>query len=380
MKAVPQIPSPPYVPVPTPNRGVRSSTQDLLRRAAAHPVEVISTWNPDLFELFAHEWAFSCVQPKYGKVVWAAGSGDKGRDIRAYVIDEQGEWDSYQCKRYANKLAPSEAWIELGKLCYYSYLGPLNGGYRCPRKFYFVAQHGVGQSLQDLIEAPNLLMDGLIACWNDKCREKITSTAIELEGKLLEYVRQFPFQIVSHRTPRELVKDIEDTPYYPWFFGFRKFVRDPIGPIPDAPIAIETKYVRALIHAYAEHLKCSPEGFGVTHLEPHEEIKSHFRESRECFFYAEQLLRLGRDTFPTGTDTDILKQMYHGVITTVRADYADGYARVVAVTEKAGTVVIGGNDLGQELKVQDRTGLCHYLANEGELKWVRKPKTETPND
>ena len=378
MQAAP--PLPPHLPVPTPNRGVRPSTQDLLLRAAAHPVEVIGTWNPDVFELFAHEWVFSCVQPKYGKVVWAAGSGDKGRDVRAYVTDEHGEWDSYQCKRYDAKLTPGEAWLELGKLCYYSYLGPLKGGYRQPRGFYFVAQHGVGPTLQDMIETPGHLRDGLITSWNDKCREKITSRPIELEGDLLEFVKQFPFKIVSHKTPREMVKDIEGTQYYSWFFGYRKFVRDPLPTIPDSPAAGESRYVGALYHAYADHLKCPAGGFCLTHLNPHEEIKSHFRESRECFYYAEQLLRLGRDTFPVGTDSDLLDQMYHGVIGTVRAKHADGYARVVAVTEKAGGVTVGGNELSGELKVQDRTGLCHHLANDGRFAWVPPPKPQAANE
>jgi hypothetical protein len=337
-------------------------------------VEVIGTWNPDLFELFVQEWVFSCVNPKYGKVVWAAGSGDKGRDVRAYVTDEQGEWDSYQCKRYSEKLAPSEAWLELGKLCHYTHSGPTKGGYRCPRAFYFVAQHGVGPALQDLIEAPDLLRKGLIENWKDKCREKITSTPVELDDALRAHIDGFPFKIVSHKTPRELVKDIEATPYYSWFFGFRKFVRDPLDAIPTSPSADEAKYVNALCRAYADHLKRSPDKFATADIDQHEEIKAHFRESRECFYYAEQLLRLGRDTFPNGTDKDLLQQMYHGVIGTVRAKHPDGYARVVAVTEKAGSVSVGGNELAAELKVQDRAGLCHHLANDDRVDWVPKPK------
>jgi hypothetical protein len=272
-----------HVPVPLPIRGPRPTAQDLLVRTTAHPEEVISTWNPDLFERFTHEWVFSCAQPKYAKVVWAAGSGDKGRDVRAYVTDEQGEWDSYQCKRYDEMLTPSVAWLELGKLCYFTHLGPMNGGYRCPRAYFFIAQHGLGPKLQDMVEEPNLLRQGLIQNWKDKCREELTSKPVELEDELLAHIQAFPFKIVSHKTLREMVKDLESTPYYSWFFGYRKFVRDALPPIPTSPDDTESRYVNALYHAYADHLKCPSAGFGLTHLDPHEEIRAHFRESRECF-------------------------------------------------------------------------------------------------
>jgi len=296
--------------------------------------------------------------------------------VRAFVVDEQGEWDNYQCKRYGEKLTPGEIWVELGKLCFYTHLGPKRGGYRMPRRYYFVAQHGVGPSLQDLIENPEEMRKGLKFHWNDKCRAGITkSTAVDLKDALLDHVDTFPFDVISHKTPRELVKDIEATQYYNWYFGYRKLHRPALDHPPATPTSRETAYLSALYDAYAEHLGCSRSDLHSIHLPASTELNSHMRDSRECFYYAEQLLRLGRDKLPPGTDIDLMNQMYHGIMPVVRRQHVDGYECVLAAIERAGSVSLNANELCPEVKVQDRCGMCHQLANDGRVQWVKRPRS-----
>lgn len=359
-----------YGSIAEPLRAERPTTQDILTKTRSHPLQVIKTWSPEEFELFVHEWAYSCLKGQYQKVIWAAGAGDKGRDIRAYVKDEAGAWDNYQCKRYATGLTPTEAWPELAKLCYYSHLGPRKGGYRKPRKLVFVAQHGVGPTLADLIESPEVLREELCKNWSKYCEAKLGPKPVKLSGALKTFVTRFDFKIVTHKTPREMIEDIEKTRFYSWFFGLKKFDRSNPPIIPEQPDSRETEYVSALQAAYADHIALNPSYFSDECSEHHEELKLHYREARECFYTVEDILRIGRDSFPRDMGRDLLEQMFYGVRSTVRGTHASGYARVVAVEEKANSVQMGGNDLAPDLTVKDRCGLCHHLANEGRIAWA----------
>ena len=69
---------------------------------------------------------------------WAATSSRPS--IR---LIQNGPWDNFQCKHYDHPLAPSDIWLELGKLCYFTHLGE----YSIPRQYYFVAPRGVGTKL-----------------------------------------------------------------------------------------------------------------------------------------------------------------------------------------------------------------------------------------
>lgn len=63
-------------------------------------------------------------QKKYLTVRRFGGSGDLGVDISGFCSDKgfNGEWDNYQCKRYDHPLRPSDIWVEIGKIIYYSYI------------------------------------------------------------------------------------------------------------------------------------------------------------------------------------------------------------------------------------------------------------------
>ncbi len=122
----------------------------------------VKSWDSSRFERYVHEWAYTLqTGGKYGKVVWAPGSGDKGRDVRAYVNDETGPWDNFQCKFYKDPIMPSEIWLELAKLCQYTF----DGVFTVPRKYYFVAPKDVGPDVSNLIGNSDEIRKQLVTAW-----------------------------------------------------------------------------------------------------------------------------------------------------------------------------------------------------------------------
>ena len=106
----------------------------------AFPVaDLIQTFKPEVWEDFTEEWAHS-QEKKYPEIVRYTGAGDMGLDILCFHTKDYfaGRWDYVQCKRYACELKPSQVWVELGKIIYYSFLGE----YPLPTNYYFAASKG----------------------------------------------------------------------------------------------------------------------------------------------------------------------------------------------------------------------------------------------
>ena len=82
----------------------------------------IRTFSPDDWEDFIEEWCTS-LTGAYVKVRRFGGSGDLGVDIAGFTSESgfQEVWDNHQCKRYDHPLRPSDIWVEIGKIVYYSY-------------------------------------------------------------------------------------------------------------------------------------------------------------------------------------------------------------------------------------------------------------------
>lgn len=135
----------------------------------------MSAYSAEQWEEFVTEWASSLTR-SYAKVEHVPGAGDKGRDIICLVSEPQraGQWDNYQCKHYDRPLYPSDVWLELGKLCFYTH----NGDYPMPRVYRFVAPHDVGTTLNHLLQHPDQLRAQLIAEWPNKCERHITASSV----------------------------------------------------------------------------------------------------------------------------------------------------------------------------------------------------------
>lgn len=134
------------------------------------PIDKVHIMDEDSFEQFTLEWLYGCKKSKYFSINRIGGAGDKGRDVVAYHND--GSVDYYQCKHYNAALMPSNYYLELGKLCYYTYKKEIP----VPKEYFIIASNDVGTSLQDLIDNPSTLITKLVENWDTYCKTKITKT------------------------------------------------------------------------------------------------------------------------------------------------------------------------------------------------------------
>jgi len=326
----------------------------------------VKNFSPDEWEDFIEEWATSLESP-YVKVRRFGGARDCGVDIAGFCTNKgfENTWDNYQCKRYASPLKPSDIWVELGKIIYYSYIGE----YTPPRKHYFVASLGVGTTLEKLLNKPTELRKKFKENWDGHCKSKITTTKeIELSGGLLSYTDNFDFTIFTSRSHIELIEAHSHTGFHTVRFGGGL----PARPNPDAPPAVptvsESRYIRQLLDAYGDHIGTPLRDASA--LVAHIILKNDFQRQRERFYHAEGLRNYARDTVPEGTFDDLQDEVYHGVVDITDAPHPNGYERMKATVRQASTIALTANPLVSATKTQDRQGICHQLANEDRLKWV----------
>jgi hypothetical protein len=336
----------------------------------AFPVaELIQTFKPETWEDFTEEWAVSQEQ-KYKQVIRFTGANDMGLDILGFWTDAlfKGEWDVIQCKRYAVKLQPAQAYVEIGKIIYYSFMGE----YPPPTNYYFAASKGIGLKLKKLLTKPEELKKQVIDNWDTACRTKITDKhEIPLEGELLKYLKEFDFSIFKMISVAVMIKDHAKTVFYQRRFGQAYFPpRPPVDAPPEAIQATESRYVAQLFEVYSERLNKQLNEPGQ--LADHPELQKHFNRSRELFYHAESLRNFPRDSVDPGAFEDIRKEIYHGVVYTYEMDYATGYARLAATLSQAAQLSPNCNALCIRVQTQDKQGLCHHLANDDALIWVKK--------
>lgn len=256
----------------------------------------------------------------------------------------------------------------MGKLCYYTQ----RGDYTIPQHYYIVTPLGVGNSLQDLIDDPAAMKQKLVEKWDDWCQNEITKKEkVLLEGELADWVKHFDFSMVRTLPPQTLIEQHRETNYHLPVFGSR-FKPRPAVPLPPPQITdAEVVYVKRAFEAFSDHLKapvtCQSD------FEKHDYLKSAFSHARECFYSAESLKEFSRDNLPDDKEyTNLCNQMLQGIRPTLNRRHNDGYEKLVDTTEKAVTVSITSNILTSEMEPSDRVGICHQLANDGIVRWVKE--------
>lgn len=328
----------------------------------------VRNFSPDDWEEFAQEYGHS-LKSEYSAVKRFAGAGDMGIDIAGFVTNGgfAGGWDNFQCKRYDHALRPSDIWIELGKIIYYSF----RGEYPAPRKYYFCASQDIGTKLQQLLADPAKLKQQCREAWPDKCENGITDTqAVPLEGDLLTYFDAFDFSIFTSKSTLDLIEGHEKTQFHAVRFGGGLKPRPALGPIPDQPQQNESRYIRQLLDAYGDH--SGVEYADLSALSANEKMSGNFLRQRERFYHAEALRNFARDTVPEGTFANLQEEIYHAVADIHDRSHANGFDRMAAVTAQAALVTSTSNPLQPATSTQDRQGICHQLANEDRFVWVSK--------
>lgn len=345
----------------------RVSPAEILNGYPIPPLKRLEMISEDDFEELVQEWAYGYLKNEYVKVERFGGAGDKGRDV--LCTKEDGGLVIYQCKHYGTKIAPSHIYLELGKLCYYTF----EKVYKVPDKYYIVSSKGVGPSLKDLIAKPDDLKSKLIESWEAKCQKDITKKKdVKLISDFGKYVRQFDFSIVDDIEPIELINQHRKTWYHARRFGGgltkTRELRDPTPSIEDR----ELPYTSQLFKIYCE--ETGKQIQGVNDLSEYKEYLEHFENQRRSFFSADSLEKFSRDNFPdvlTPPFIELLSDSLEIVKTNLNLNKNEtGYNRLETSVQNLLANGFNSNALSDRITSLDKRGLGNYLANEDKVKWI----------
>ena len=332
------------------------------------PIDKVHIMDEDSFEQFTLEWLYGCKKDDYSSIVRIGGAGDKGRDVIAYRKDNGVDY--FQCKHYNSALAPSNYYLELGKLCYYTYKKDIPR----PKSYFIIASNDIGPTLQDLLGNPSQLLSSLLDNWDTYCKSKITrETDIDLDADLSDYINSFDFSIIKTYPIAQIIDEHLNTIYGSIRFGGRT----PTLPAPLSPSTQvapeEMEYVSALLAAYSEELGMiidTPKA-----LEAYERFFGHLNRQRKDYYSAETIRRFVRDTLTNSFQFDVLKdEIYNGIIDVHEQGYTTGYQRLVADLQQATITNTSKSLLDSKLHCignSERKGVCHMLVNDHRIKWVK---------
>lgn len=359
------------IPPPVPIKQVLATPPGLAPDIVAsgppvHPEDRIRLFSAAEWEVFVHEWVDS-LRDDYELIERCGGAGDMGRDVIATVKNGNGAWDNYQCKHYGDSLKPGDIWIELGKLAYYT----KRGDYSYPRRYYFIAPRGAGTKLSNLLKKPDELRRELVRHWDVQCREGITETeVVECDGAMKAHIASLDFSIFQATPLLRIIEAHSKTRWYAARFGGGLPQRpEPFAP-PSVPADNEAVFVGELRRAYADHLRQDVEHIDEA-LISREDLREHFHDARIEFYSAEGLRTFSRDTLPPGEFERLQDEVHSGIKDDLRGDHADGYHRVVAVVKSARMLPLTDHPLISRIHNRDRGGICHQLANDGKVRWVK---------
>ncbi len=330
----------------------------------------VTTFSHHEWECFTTEWA-SSLKEQYVRVLRSGGAGDMGIDVAGFCNDSElhGDWHNYQCKHYDHALRPSDIWVEIGKIIYYSF----KGYYLPPKKYFFVAPRNIGTTLGRLLADPIELRKETRDNWEKHCMSKITKVnPIPLSGELLEWFEGFDFSIFFSVSVVEMIEGHEKTPFHAVRFGGGLPPRDEDEE--EAPPARyaekESRYIRQLFNAYGEHLGISVNSASDIRTSHKPHLSRDLSRQRERFYSAEALRNFARDNVPEGTFDQLQDEIFDAVIDSCDEEHSDGLSRMRKTVELSTQVSLTANPLMSVVKIKDRQGVCHQLANEDRLVWV----------
>jgi len=331
------------------------------------PADQIRIMSDTEFEQFASEWLYGCKYEQYNRIVRIGGAGDMGRDIIASYSNS--DIDYYQCKHYANSLAPSDVYIEFGKLCYYTYTCEIP----ISKSYFIIPSNGIGPSLQKLIDTPSSINNTLIENWEKHCQTKITKTTpILLDVAFKNYITNFDFSIIKYYPIERILDEHLKTKYGYFRFGSQKIERPSQINVPQEHEDIELTYIKELFSVYSETIRYKISS--ISDLTSFARYLNHFQNQRKSFFAAETIRRFVRDTFSDNDEFDVLKEeVYEGILEICLQDYDNGFERLTTTLQAATQISTSKSLLDSKLHYvgnTERKGICHMLVNDKKIKWV----------
>jgi hypothetical protein len=358
-------PGPELSELPSPSACSAPTAAELLNGPWISPKKRIYFYSGDEWEQFVLEWA-NLLRDDYVSVKQLGGPDDHGIDIAAMLSHQglEGAWDCYQCKHYAQSLEPGHARAEILKI----FCGVIEGHYVLPRKYRFLAPQGCGATLSKLLSSPSKLKANFLDYLQPGNR-----LTVGMDDDYLRHMKQLvdgtDFSIFDSENIDEVIALHKKSPYHVHRFGGPLPSRpQPMLP-PGVPSLIESRYIQQLMQIYEERYPGTP--FTPTTATSHEHVGTHYPRQREAFYSAEALRLFARDSVPSGTFEALQDEVYDGVIEIYERDYSTGFDRLSHVLQAAVETQLTTNALISVTEVRDRKGMCHQLANEDRLTWVR---------
>lgn len=353
-------------PIPAPV--VSATGYSVTHGAPVSKMARLSILSPAEWEEVVQEWAYSALKSihNYSDVHRAGSAGDMGRDVIGYLGSVDGDYDNYQCKHYDHALYPGDIWLEIGKLCYWTF----KKAYKLPRAYRFVAPQGVGTSLLRLLEDPAELKKKFLEKWDTDCADKIVGgQSIPLSDELKAHIQGIEFKIFGAVAPVKLIEEHATTTFHiPRFGGGLPSFNDDSKP-PATITSVESRYIRQLLDVYEEKAGCTV--VAVEDLDGIDKsLAKHLNDSREEFFSAECLDKFTRDNLPPGCFERLQEDIEDSVREVMEEEYDCGLSRVKATTKQAKLTPVDGHPLYGNVRPRAKAGICHQLANMDRLIWL----------
>jgi hypothetical protein len=332
------------------------------------PINRVKVMNPNDWETLTEEWLDT--KKKYIKTERFGGAGDMGRDVIAYIDDpklnvKNYKWDCYQCKHYTKSLAPSDIWTEFGKIIYYTF----KQEYPVPKRYYFVAPHGVGTSLSVLLDNPEKLKSCLKENWDKYCKEKISEKEpIPLTNELLQYFEIFDFSIFDKVSPKQIIQEHKKHSNHLLRFGGGLPARKQETVIPSLESETHLRYIKQLKSAYNTDSKSEINDISLIDSSKY---KGHFQRSRKSFYSAEELRAFTRDNLPLQVYEKFQEDIFDSIINLMENDYNENaFEKIKAVENQASITAIESSPIREVCQTVDKKGVCHQLVNDNKISWV----------
>lgn len=330
------------------------------------PAQRIAFYSPEEWEVFIREWATG-LTTSYVQIKRLGGPNDKGVDVAAFKTDQgfEGGWDCFQGKHYADPLGWSDAFPEILKI----FTGVADGHYTVPEMYAFLAPRGCGTSLNRLLSRPTDLRkkfldelsrtDGTASRLDQGLRDQVRTLADGTDFSMFKSI-ELVDAITTHRT----------TAYHVARFGGPLPPRPPAAGAPASIADSETRYVEQLLDVYREADPTDDLAPGTLHVHPR--FGPHFQRQREAFYSAEALRLHARDAVPVGTFEALQTDVHSGVIEIADAEHVTSMDRLTQVLQASTQIDLASHALTSISRTEDRKGICHQLANDDRLMWVRE--------
>lgn len=318
-------------------------------------------------ETFVNKW-LERKKATYVQTDCFSGSGDLGRDVVGYCTSQKldGVWHNYQCKQFKTQPLRVPAMLaELAKILVHS----ARGEYPLPERYYFVAPRGLGREAKKLLASPLKLKARLIADWDKSCASAVEEGVfIALDASIQATIDEFKFENVDAYDVPKLLLDTHIMPVLVECFGADPGA-PPTGVVPDNFDwnSSDAKFALQLVSLYGDE---DSSVIDRSTAQGHPKFGRHLRDQFVRYFEADAFKRHFRDNTPEAYVTGFEQDIYHGVSYTYDKAPQNTLDRVDLVTDKAGSLPIGGL-LGGHAGTRAKQGICHHLVNIDALEWKK---------